>query len=62
MTGGAGDNSETKQTCADNMYARRIVGYPLGIDSSLDRMQVIVRQEWATGSRGYGGKHLVSLG
>ena len=46
---------------ATTVYGRRIVGAPLGIDSSLDRTLVIARPEWVSGIRGCGGKHLLSL-
>ena len=46
---------------ATTVYGRRIMGASLGVDSSLDRTLVIVRQEWVSGSRGCGGKHLASL-
>src|SRR5699024_9715377 len=46
---------------ATTVNGRRIVGAPLGTDSSLDRTLVIARPEWVSGIRGCGGKHLLSL-
>jgi len=46
---------------ATRVNGRRIVGAPLGTDSSLDRTLVIARPEGVSGTRGCGGKHLLSL-